>query len=107
MMVLEGYLDHRKSLIASLHMEPIQLTVSMQVLMATRKGDVGQKARALQVISGFLQRAQEEYLVLLPESLPFLAELLEQPDHSVSSLAQEILRQLEETSGESLDQYLA
>ncbi|KAK9825496.1 hypothetical protein WJX74_001182 [Apatococcus lobatus] len=78
-----------------------------QVLMATRKGDSGQKARALQVIIGFLKRAQEEYLVLLPESLPFLAELLEVPDHSVSSLAQEILRQLEEISGESLDQYLA
>lgn len=79
----------------------------MQVLMATRKGDTGQQARALHVISGFLKRAQEEYLVLLPGSLPFLAELLEVPDHTVSSLAQEILRQLEEISGESLDQYLA
>ena len=79
----------------------------MQVLMATRKQDHRQKMRALQVISGFLQKAQEEYLVLLPESLPFLAELLEDPEHSVSSLAQEILRQLEEVSGESLGQYLS
>ena len=75
--------------------------------MATRKQDAGQKQRALQVIAGFLQRVQEEYLVLLPESLPFLAELLEDPEHAVSSLAQEILRQLEEVSGESLGQYLS
>lgn len=79
----------------------------VQVLMATRKQDAHQKLRALQVISGFLQKAQEEYLVLLPESLPFLAELLEDPEHGVSSLAQENLRQLEEVSGESLGQYLS
>ena len=75
--------------------------------MATRSRDAKQKQRALKVISGFLGRAQEEYLVLLPESLPFLAELLEDPELGVSSLAQEILRQLEEISGESLDQYLS
>ncbi|KAK9866983.1 hypothetical protein WJX84_002095 [Apatococcus fuscideae] len=82
-------------------------TFNRQVLMATRSRDAKQKQRALKVISGFLGRAQEEYLVLLPESLPFLAELLEDPELGVSSLAQEILRQLEEISGESLDQYLS
>ncbi|GAU40064.1 hypothetical protein TSUD_258570 [Trifolium subterraneum] len=49
---------------------------------------------------------KEEYLVLLAETIPFLGELLEDVELSVKSLAQEILREMESMSGESLQQYL-
>lgn len=51
-------------------------------------------------------RLSEEYLVLLPETLPFLAELLEDAELAVESAAAALVRRLEELSGESLEQYL-
>ena len=51
-------------------------------------------------------RLSEEYLALLPETLPFLAELLEDAELAVEARAQRVVRQLEALSGESLEQYL-
>ncbi len=51
-------------------------------------------------------RLSEEYLALLPETLPFLAELLEDAELAVEARAQALVRQLEQLSGESLEQYL-
>ena len=48
----------------------------------------------------------EEYLALLPESISFLAELMEDDAAEVEGLARNVVRQLEELSGESLDQYM-
>jgi U3 small nucleolar RNA-associated protein 10 len=42
----------------------------------------------------------------LAETIPFLGELLEDVEISVKSLAQEILKEMESMSGESLRQYL-
>jgi len=44
--------------------------------------------------------------VLLPETLPQLAELLEDADVAVEARAQEVVAALEELSGEKLDEYL-
>ncbi len=43
---------------------------------------------------------------LLPEAIPFVAELLEDPDVAVEAAAQRLVAQLETLSGEKLDQYL-
>ena len=51
-------------------------------------------------------RLSEEYLALLPETLPFLAELLEDAEQPVEARAAAVVRQLEALSGESLEQYL-
>ncbi len=40
------------------------------------------------------------------QTLPFLSELLEDPEVSVESRAQQVLASLEEIGGEKLDQYL-
>lgn len=44
--------------------------------------------------------------MLLPETLPFLAELLEDAESAVEARAASVLRALEELSGESLADYL-
>lgn len=44
----------------------------------------------------------EEYMVLLPENLPVLAELLEDSNEEVASLAKEVVTMAEELIGESL-----
>jgi len=49
----------------------------------------------------------EEYLALLPETLPFLSELLEDAELAVEARTQRLVRHLETLSGESLAQYLS
>lgn len=60
----------------------------------------------LKIVKNLLDSLKEEYLVLLPETIPFLGELLEDVELSVKSLAQDILKEMEFMSGESLQQYL-
>lgn len=74
--------------------------------MATRSDRQIQRARALEVICQLVDRLNEEYVVLLPEAMPFMAELLEDPELSLQNKTRKLLRQLEEMTGESLDEYL-
>ena len=48
----------------------------------------------------------EEYMVLIPECLPVLSELLEDPEEEVAGTAQECISQSEELLGESLQDSL-
>ena len=48
----------------------------------------------------------EEYMVLLPECLPVLSELLEDEDENITALAKECVHQGEELLGESLEENL-
>jgi U3 small nucleolar RNA-associated protein 10 len=43
---------------------------------------------------------------LLPECIPFLAETLEDDNEEVEMLCKDLLVELEELSGEKLDQYM-
>lgn len=80
--------------------------IHMQVLMQTRNEKVRPKILGLKVIRYLVEHLKEEYMVFLPETIPFLGELLEDSDLSVKTLAQEILKEMENLSGESLRQYL-
>ena len=48
----------------------------------------------------------EEYMVLIPECLPVLSELLEDSDEEIAGLAQDCITQSEELLGESLEDNL-
>ncbi|GJP59186.1 hypothetical protein CLOP_g9423 [Closterium sp. NIES-67] len=76
-----------------------------QVLMCTRSERVRSRQLSLRVINEIVDRVREEYVVLLPESIPFLAELLEDPDPAVAEGAKSLVKKLEELSGEELTQY--
>lgn len=79
---------------------------SMKVLMQTRSEKVRARILGLRIVKYLLEHLREEYLVFLAETIPFLGELLEDVEPSVKSLAQEILKEMESMSGESLRQYL-
>ena len=64
------------------------------------------KLLALGAVSRLVAALREEWLVLVPEVLPFLAELVEDGEAAVEAAAQGLLAQLEEVSGEKLDAYL-
>ena len=76
------------------------------VLMATRANDPDGRCTALETVMAICHTLQEEYLVLVPEALPFLSELLEDEDPRVEKRAVEALNLLSEKSGEDLQQYL-
>lgn len=50
-------------------------------------------------------RLGEELLVLLPETIPFLAELMEDSDEDVEMLCEKVCNQIEQFLGESIQQY--
>ena len=74
--------------------------------MATRSDLSLERSRALEVVTQLVERLNEEYVILLPEAMPFLAELLEDPELSIQNKTRQLLRKLEEITGESLDEYL-
>lgn len=74
--------------------------------MVTRSRDAAERARALTVIQGVVGRVQENYLLLVPEMLPFLSELLEDAEIPIVAQTQALLKLLEQLSGEDLAQYM-
>jgi U3 small nucleolar RNA-associated protein 10 len=73
--------------------------------MCSRSEKPRPRLLALRVVKLLAEQLKEEYLVLLPETLPFLAELLEDSDLNVQAKTQEVVKFLEDLSGEDLSQY--
>ncbi|KAL2932885.1 hypothetical protein RDABS01_016004 [Bienertia sinuspersici] len=76
-----------------------------EVMMQTRSELVRCRLLGLKIVKYLVDNLKEEYLVLLAETIPFLAELLEDVELPVKTLAQEILKELESLSGENLREY--
>ena len=74
--------------------------------MATRSESHRERRRALEVVKKLVDRLGEEYVMLLPEAMPFLAEVLEDPELGIQNETRGLLRSLEELTGESLAEYL-
>lgn len=74
--------------------------------MQTRSERIRSRILGLRIVKCVVEKLKEEYLQFLAETIPFLGELLEDVEVPVKSLAQEILKELESMSGESLAQYL-
>ena len=76
-------------------------------LQATR--DAAPRARrvAVAALAATTARLEEEFLTLLPESIPYLSELFEDPDEQVEGAARELTATLAELSGEDLKSLMA
>ena len=72
------------------------------VLLATREGVARSRLVALAALSAVVDKLREEYLALLPEAIPFLSELFEDPDEAVEGAARAFTGRLTELSGEDL-----
>ena len=60
---------------------------------------------AVAALSAVHSRLGDDYMTLLPETMPFLAELLEDEEPRVEAATQTLIREMEETLGESLQKY--
>eukprot|EP00884_Botryococcus_braunii_P015620 jgi/Botrbrau1/2741/Bobra.0164s0021.1 len=78
-----------------------------EVLMATRKQGAVQR-RAVRVLEGLVERLGQEYSspALMPEALPFVGELLEDPSPAIAEAAKRLVSRMKDLSGEDLDDYL-
>jgi U3 small nucleolar RNA-associated protein 10 len=77
-----------------------------QALMVTRSGSAASRLAGLEVLAQLVGHLNEEFISLIPETIPFLAELVEDSEAVVEARTQEVVKLLEEASGEKLDQYM-
>ncbi|GMH37225.1 hypothetical protein BSKO_05098 [Bryopsis sp. KO-2023] len=80
--------------------------VNLKVLKASRKGSQYVRILVLEFEKHLINVLKEDFLSMVPETLPRLAEFLEDSEAVVSNRARDVIGLLEKLSGESYDQYL-
>ncbi|KAJ2355584.1 snoRNA-binding rRNA-processing protein utp10 [Coemansia sp. RSA 2618] len=76
------------------------------VMLKSRSDSACVRHGALLVLQACYEKLGEEFLILLPETIPYLAELLEDDDPRVERATHETIRVIESYLGESLQSYL-
>lgn len=76
-----------------------------KVLFKTRNTSPRIRFSALQTFASMVRRLGDDYVPLLPESVPFLAELMEDDHAEVENLTQEVVQEMEQLLGEPLMKY--
>ncbi|XP_058552227.1 HEAT repeat-containing protein 1 [Neofelis nebulosa] len=79
--------------------------LNYQILLKTRDSSPKVRFAALITVLALAEKLKENYLVLLPESIPFLAELMEDECEEVERQCQRTVQQLEAVLGEPLQSY--
>ncbi|XP_055640607.1 HEAT repeat-containing protein 1 homolog [Toxorhynchites rutilus septentrionalis] len=77
-----------------------------QVLLKTRNNDPEIRLFALEACTDIVRRIGENFAPLLPESIPFLAELMEDENQAVERAVKRTIREVEKVTGEPLHKYL-
>ncbi|XP_003410958.1 HEAT repeat-containing protein 1 isoform X1 [Loxodonta africana] len=79
--------------------------LNYQILLKTRDSSPKVRFAALITVLAVAEKLRENYIVLLPESIPFLAELMEDECEEVEHQCQKTIQQLEAILGEPLQSY--
>ncbi|XP_007435093.1 HEAT repeat-containing protein 1 isoform X1 [Python bivittatus] len=79
--------------------------LNYQVLLKMRHASPKVRFAALLAVLELAEKIRENYMVLLPESIPFLAELMEDECEEVEHQCQKTIQQLEVILGEPLQSY--
>jgi U3 small nucleolar RNA-associated protein 10 len=82
--------------------KPLQL----QVLLKTQHKDSTIKCAAINVLNAMYSTVGQEFVAMLPELLPYVAELLEDDDDLVVKETQRLVRAVEDSCGEDLSRYV-
>lgn len=81
--------------------------LNRSVLLATRSEQTRPRRLGLAVVARLVESLAEEYLVLLPETLPFLSELMEDADEVVEASARKLVTSLSALAEEDVAELLA
>ncbi|KAJ3046926.1 HEAT repeat-containing protein 1, partial [Rhizophlyctis rosea] len=76
-----------------------------QILMHTRNENPVIRLVALKVLNELYERLGEEMLVLFPETIPFLAELMEDDEPDVEKACRDLCGRIQQYLGEPIEQY--
>ncbi|KAJ3038299.1 HEAT repeat-containing protein 1 [Rhizophlyctis rosea] len=79
--------------------------LNQQILMQTRSERPEIRLTALKVLQELYDRLGEEMLVLFPETIPFLAELMEDDDAEVEKACRDLCAKIQQYLGEPIEQY--
>ncbi|XP_044532879.1 HEAT repeat-containing protein 1 [Gracilinanus agilis] len=79
--------------------------LNYQILLKMRHTSPKVRFAALITVLELAEKLRENYIVLLPESIPFLAELMEDECEEVENQCQKTIQQLEVILGEPLQSY--
>ncbi|XP_048392427.1 HEAT repeat-containing protein 1 isoform X2 [Stegostoma tigrinum] len=79
--------------------------LNYQILLKTRHSSPKVRLSALIMLLELAGKLKENYMLLLPETIPFLAELLEDECEEVEHHCQKVIQQLEIILGEPLQSY--
>ncbi|XP_062980420.1 HEAT repeat-containing protein 1 isoform X2 [Elgaria multicarinata webbii] len=79
--------------------------LNYQILLKMRHESPKVRFAALLALKELAEKIRENYMVLLPESIPFLAELMEDECEEVEHQCQKTIQQLEVILGEPLQSY--
>ncbi|KAJ1820338.1 snoRNA-binding rRNA-processing protein utp10 [Coemansia sp. RSA 2598] len=81
-------------------------SLNQETMMKSRSDDPTVRVGSLLVLQSLYEKLGEEFLILLPETIPYLAELLEDDNSRVERTTQETIKVIESYLGESLQTYL-
>ncbi|XP_070562669.1 HEAT repeat-containing protein 1-like [Ptychodera flava] len=79
--------------------------LNYQVLLKTRSDSAKVRFAALTVLQEIHHRLKEDFQILVPETIPFLAELLEDENEEVEKQCRIVMEEIGKTFGESLQKY--
>ena len=79
--------------------------LNYQVLLNLRSDSPAVCACVIDVVRAFVDRKGENYLSVLPDAVPFLAEAAENEDPSLEAACRALVKYMEEAFGQSLDSY--
>ncbi|XP_043109963.1 HEAT repeat-containing protein 1 isoform X3 [Puntigrus tetrazona] len=79
--------------------------LNYQILLKTRHSSPKVRFSALVMLLEMASKLRENYMVLLPETIPFLAELMEDECEEVEQQVQKVIHEMETILGEPLQSY--
>ncbi|XP_061782683.1 HEAT repeat-containing protein 1 isoform X2 [Nerophis lumbriciformis] len=80
-------------------------SLNYQVLMKSRHSDAKVRFSSLLMLTELAAKLKENYMLLLPETIPFLAELMEDECEEVEQQVQKVIQEMENILGEPLQTY--
>lgn len=79
--------------------------LNYQILLKTRNNSSCVRLAGLKTLCEMAKKLGEDFLPLLPETIPFIAELMEDEDEEVETACRKAVQELEKVLGESLQKY--
>ncbi|XP_035827945.1 HEAT repeat-containing protein 1 [Aplysia californica] len=93
------------SLAAASQDDSLWKDMNYQILLKTRHEDPKVRIWAISAVDAFHKQLGEDYTQLVPETIPFLAELMEDESDEVEKHTQKVLAAMETSVGENLQEY--